>query len=809
MKGGGLLFLATMTIICGNVAAQSDMLPIYGVPFAEKSPKIDGQLDDECWQNLPTMTLPFDYYAVETSGRPVATKSPPTFAKFCYDQKALYVAIQLQEQNLTKTRRFIFGRDAYDTWTDDCVELMLSPKDLSYRFKFTVNANGAHYDEVDLDFTLVHPSWNSTSWQAATSQGENAWFIEIAIPFHDLGVSTPKPKERWRALLVRFRWATGNFEGSSWTPTGAFNRPHLFGILQFLKRGEKPFHRNPFERLLQLTFEDHDQKLQPLVSEFLVRGGDQKMKAKITAALMMALTATNAPTALSQWYPAEGRHDGAYLHEVKTEFITPHLTWAKPYARKKLKVFCLTPMSMAPREVVELWQRLDIDFTAATVGMPDRFDRVVGFLGPWAFSVQGSTRAEKEAEILRKLKSPYDVLVIGDVSFDILPPSIQLAILQQVDDGAGLVYVFDPRTKLPLFQKPSDEDGELLFNGLPWSISPSLSVFKDKPDQLLRRFRLGKGRIVQIAWAHYSYPHYGGHGFTPPEPFSPRWHFDYEHYMQTLIKAILWAAPTEKRPNIVWLKVSEGFKVNQSDGAKVEFALANRSQKSFQGILRQIIRNRFNETVAKSEHPVSIGAGQTQTVTVFVPANLPAGDYALDLQIFTAVKPFSVEQFGSFGFKVEAPFAIAAFLDELKFLDREKATEGIVKFNSPAPENAKFRLSLTDTYGRLFFRYEAILPKGSQQLKVPISVSDAMAQGILARGELFAGKNLVDLAVKHLFAPFRAPTLSGFPTNEFASLLWNGISHGHTGLGVYAFEQARRAASTSPTAVAKQLFGQT
>lgn len=229
-----------------------------------------------------------------------------------------------------------------------------------------------------------------------------------------------------------------------------------------------------------------------------------RMSERIAAALAMVLTATNATISVCQLYPLEGRYDGAYINEVKTEFITPHIPWAKPYAEKRLKVFCLTPMSMAPREVVGLWQRLDIDFTAATVGLPDRFDRVVGFLGPWAFSVQGTTRAEKEAEILRKLKSRYDVLVIGDVSFDALPPSVQLVILQQVSDGAGLVYVYDPRTKLPLLQKPLEEDADLLFNGLPWSASPSLSAFKDKPNQLLQRFKFGKGRIVQIAWAHYS-----------------------------------------------------------------------------------------------------------------------------------------------------------------------------------------------------------------------------------------------------------------------------------------------------------------
>ncbi len=77
----------------------------------------------------------------------------------------------------------------------------------------------------------------------------------------------------------------------------------------------------------------------------------------VTMALLMSII---APT-------QAGRHDGAYLNKVTTKLETAHTKWAKPYARGRLKVLFVIPRTVAPREIVELWQRFDIEFEAVPI----------------------------------------------------------------------------------------------------------------------------------------------------------------------------------------------------------------------------------------------------------------------------------------------------------------------------------------------------------------------------------------------------------------------------------------------------------
>lgn len=60
----------------------------------------------------------------------------------------------------------------------------------------------------------------------------------------------------------------------------------------------------------------------------------------------------------------EGRLDlGSAYCEIGTEVETPHLKWAKPLSGGPIKALIIAPRSRQ-RETVELWQRLDMAYTA-------------------------------------------------------------------------------------------------------------------------------------------------------------------------------------------------------------------------------------------------------------------------------------------------------------------------------------------------------------------------------------------------------------------------------------------------------------
>ncbi|HOJ39009.1 MAG TPA: hypothetical protein PK644_00910, partial [bacterium] len=138
---------------------------------------------------------------------------------------------------------------------------------------------------------------------------------------------------------------------------------------------------------------------------------------------------------------AAARHNGDYLHVITTSYVTPHLVWGKPLSTGKIKCLFIVGRQGA-REVVELWQRMDLDYEAVTVfhsGLLAMEDMYEG-------QVEGTTAYEKKKELLTKLEKDYDVFILGNVRFDILPSEVKYRILEKVKNGAGLVFFYNHGT---------------------------------------------------------------------------------------------------------------------------------------------------------------------------------------------------------------------------------------------------------------------------------------------------------------------------------------------------------------------------
>ena len=71
------------------------------------------------------------------------------------------------------------------------------------------------------------------------------------------------------------------------------------------------------------------------------------------AALLLGLTSSEAP--------AEYKTAFDHMLNVHRDWVTPHIPWGKPYAHGKPHVLYICGSIGAPREIVELSERLDID----------------------------------------------------------------------------------------------------------------------------------------------------------------------------------------------------------------------------------------------------------------------------------------------------------------------------------------------------------------------------------------------------------------------------------------------------------------
>ena len=121
---------------------------------------------------------------------------------------------------------------------------------------------------------------------------------------------------------------------------------------------------------------------------------------------------------------------------------TYHVPWAKPLKGGPLKALFIVPYNDS-REVVEAAQRIQLDYTVimntGPGGWADGY-----FEGENATPLHGIAAEATLERIARDRLGPernYDVIVIGKISWEVIPDWVRKSILARVKDGAGLVYV--------------------------------------------------------------------------------------------------------------------------------------------------------------------------------------------------------------------------------------------------------------------------------------------------------------------------------------------------------------------------------
>lgn len=203
---------------------------VYSPPLAA-AVRLDGVIDEPAWETAGLL----DRF-MNPDGKSFARGE--TRMRVAHDAEALYVAAWCSEPLMEQVRTDAQPGSA-TVWTDDCIELFIDPGGEGREFAhFIINAAGVRQHNL--------PGERATEyrWEAATARQEDAWTVEVRIPFADLDVSAPVEGEMWRFNACRSRVPVR--EAVTWSPTyGFFHVPHRFGVLVF---GDPP---------VQLTHLDH------------------------------------------------------------------------------------------------------------------------------------------------------------------------------------------------------------------------------------------------------------------------------------------------------------------------------------------------------------------------------------------------------------------------------------------------------------------------------------------------------------------------------------------------------------------------
>jgi len=150
--------------------------------FAEKAPKIDGNLSDDIWKLIEPIT---NFTQVWPSdGSPATEKSE---VRIAYDRDNLYFALKFYDKNPELIRAKNLERGGRNDRDDHAVIALDTYMDGRNAYLFEMNALGTQDDATITDETI---SITSFSWDAVfiseTIIDNEGWSMEVSIPFRQL-----------------------------------------------------------------------------------------------------------------------------------------------------------------------------------------------------------------------------------------------------------------------------------------------------------------------------------------------------------------------------------------------------------------------------------------------------------------------------------------------------------------------------------------------------------------------------------------------------------------------------------------------
>ena len=188
----------------------------------DSAPAIDGRLDDACWRNVRWTT---DFVRLAAYAK---TEPPPPKTAFAFvtDERCLYFAARCTADDIGKVRAL----SVFQPWYGNNIELFLSPDgtpDNYYHFSVSPNSKA-----VDIGYYAegggISPDPYAPAWRHACAFEEDAWTLEIAIPYSAFYMTR---NELWRTtwLVNVVRTIQNPRSLASWSPLEVkFHEPKRF-----------------------------------------------------------------------------------------------------------------------------------------------------------------------------------------------------------------------------------------------------------------------------------------------------------------------------------------------------------------------------------------------------------------------------------------------------------------------------------------------------------------------------------------------------------------------------------------------------
>ena len=506
---------------------------------------------------------------------------------------------------------------------------------------------------------------------------------------------------------------------------------------------------------------------------------------------------------------------------------TSHTQWARPLAGGPLKLLLVVPYSNS-REVVELAQRLDIEYTVIMTAGRSVWKH--GSFLPESASGRGTPLHGEEADVLDRLAAErlalgnrYDGIVLGKISWEVIPPDLRELILEHVGCGTGLVYVSPNRFKegqgsfeevagedsryAALFQTDSDpEVGESITRSLPFDFIPlkvlgALDEFTAIGDIPAREYRSGGAVMVQMPVCITTSRHGKGrvlalHYFDNElsradgdDSLTPRVEYDpvtYDYLHAILARCVRWSAGSEAAviPQIAFRGPSTSLAA-PVDNAKMRFSyelktperVFARQDLPASGILLSAscdpcpqeeltfeysIRNTSGAVLEEGEIEARPDRGRSSLTEVPIPV-LGRGDYLVNLRVLN--RAGEVLDFASRAFRVANTLQVVSITSDRDSFAREDTIRGEVQLSGGLDPGQWVEVRAMDTWGRTVFREPVHLNPWSRSARFTIPVADPVSNLWDIHAVVCDAEGDVD----------DARTFVGIPQQEYEDYYWGTI----------------------------------
>lgn len=203
---------------------------VYLATRIDKRPKIDGKLNDACWENGI-----WSGGFIQQVPNQAKAPSQETQIKILYDNSNLYVAFKCFDNGPGKIRSILSRRDEM---AGDIAGIALdSYHDKQTACEFNVAASGQKVDLVHLGAYKWDMNWDAV-WDGKSQVYDSLWTSEIRIPFNQIRFA-PGQEQVWGMHV--WRWIDRLKEEDQWKliPIDAPAMVYLFGELRGIE-GVKP-----------------------------------------------------------------------------------------------------------------------------------------------------------------------------------------------------------------------------------------------------------------------------------------------------------------------------------------------------------------------------------------------------------------------------------------------------------------------------------------------------------------------------------------------------------------------------------------